>query len=358
MAFNLQGGYGAGAGADMLQQILRQKAQEFAQAEATRVADERTKQEAARIAQEGERLKGDAQMRQLTLQSLNQDRAFKQDEATQKDAERQAAAAKASTLGTLRGAIAGSQNLAGTSDPTGAAATRGALRVAMASGGAEPKDIPQEAKPETTPVMRVNPRTGMLENIGSAPTGAHFVTEPPPPTAPAGAAPQVFYDTKNQPHALRYENGGYSEVPLPPGITGKAPPSAAALMKEDERKNALAGLDQLDTAISAAEPFIGPGQGRVSTIEQMVGNPDPSLAALGTKMLMAKMTIDKSIGGARAAASPKLLERWDNLFSTKMTPEALRATVAAMREMTNAGQTGPPAADDPYAAYLARKKKK
>jgi hypothetical protein len=28
--------------------------------------------------------------------------------------------------------------------------------------------------------MRVNPRTGQLEQIGSAPAGSHFVTEPPP----------------------------------------------------------------------------------------------------------------------------------------------------------------------------------
>lgn len=46
MGFNLQGGFGAGAGADMLQQILRQKALEFAQAEQIRVAEARTREDA------------------------------------------------------------------------------------------------------------------------------------------------------------------------------------------------------------------------------------------------------------------------------------------------------------------------
>lgn len=44
MAFNLSGGYGAGAGADMLQQILKQKALEFAQAEQIRMEAERLKE--------------------------------------------------------------------------------------------------------------------------------------------------------------------------------------------------------------------------------------------------------------------------------------------------------------------------
>lgn len=46
MAFNLQGGYGAGGGADMLQQILKQKAMEFAQAEQIRLAEQRLKEDA------------------------------------------------------------------------------------------------------------------------------------------------------------------------------------------------------------------------------------------------------------------------------------------------------------------------
>lgn len=44
--FNLSGGYGAGAGADILQQILKQKALEFAQAEQIRMEAERLKESA------------------------------------------------------------------------------------------------------------------------------------------------------------------------------------------------------------------------------------------------------------------------------------------------------------------------
>lgn len=35
-------------------------------------------------------------------------------------------------------------------------------------------------RPQNQPVMRVNPRTGKVEQIGDAPAGAHFATEPPP----------------------------------------------------------------------------------------------------------------------------------------------------------------------------------
>jgi hypothetical protein len=44
--FNVSGGYGAGGGADMLQQILKQKALEFAQAQQIRMAEQRLKEEA------------------------------------------------------------------------------------------------------------------------------------------------------------------------------------------------------------------------------------------------------------------------------------------------------------------------
>jgi hypothetical protein len=40
---------------------------------------------------------------------------------------------------------------------------------------------------DTVPVMRVNPRTGTVEQIGTAPKGSHFATEPPP-KADNGAA--------------------------------------------------------------------------------------------------------------------------------------------------------------------------
>jgi hypothetical protein len=117
-----------------------------------------------------------------------------------------------------------------------------------------------------------------------------------------------------------------------------AAPSGQAATKAADRQHAIASLDQLDKAIEAAKDLIGPGAGRISSIEQTIGNPDPKIATLGTKLLLAKMQVDAGIGGARAAASPQLLARWDNLLTQKLTPEALHASVQAMRDILQAGQ--------------------
>ncbi len=116
------------------------------------------------------------------------------------------------------------------------------------------------------------------------------------------------------------------------GQLGPAPTSAERT-KEADLSRAHDGLDQLDAAITSAKDLIGPGEGRISSLEQSIGNPDPRISALGTKLLMAKMRADASIGGTRAAASPQLLARWDNLLAQKLTPENLHSTVQAMREM-------------------------
>lgn len=121
----------------------------------------------------------------------------------------------------------------------------------------------------------------------------------------------------------------------------KPPPGAAQeAQREASKKEALGSLDQLDQAITAAQSVIGPGAGRVSRIEQLVGNPDPRVSALGTKLLLTKMQVDHAASGTvRAGASPQLLSRWDNLLSQNLNPENLHASVQAMREILggNAG---------------------
>ena len=78
-------------------------------------------------------------------QTTRQDRA---DATAKQDATAQQTKDTARNQGFLRAAIQGSQNVAGSGDPTGAAATRGALRVALQAGGAKPNEIPQEPVPE------------------------------------------------------------------------------------------------------------------------------------------------------------------------------------------------------------------
>lgn len=123
-----------------------------------------------------------------------------------------------------------------------------------------------------------------------------------------------------------------------PAMTKAGPGAAQAAAQEASKHEALGSLDQLDQAIESARDLIGPGAGRVSSIQQMIGSQDPRINALGTKMLMTKMQVDHAAAGSvRAGASPQILSRWDNILGNKVTPEALKASVQAMREILGGG---------------------
>ncbi len=128
-----------------------------------------------------------------------------------------------------------------------------------------------------------------------------------------------------------------------------APAGAAqAASSAAETQKTLGALDQVDQALTAAKDLVGPGAGRVSTVEQMIGSQDPRINALGAKTLMAKLLVDKALtGSARAGASPTLLARWDTLLTQQQTPENMRATVQAMREILKGSEAGPAAATSP-----------
>lgn len=126
-----------------------------------------------------------------------------------------------------------------------------------------------------------------------------------------------------------------------PKATKAAPGAGQASQHEQAKKDALGSLDQLDQAIDAAAPFVGPGAGRVSKLEQLVGNPNPAISALGTKLLLTKMQVDHAAAGTvRAGASPQILSRWDNLLSQHLDPQNLKASVQAMREILGGGASG------------------
>ncbi len=120
----------------------------------------------------------------------------------------------------------------------------------------------------------------------------------------------------------------------------KAPPGAAQdAEKEKSKTTARTTLDRLDQDIdtAASKGLIGPMAGRVSDFEQMVGNNDPAISTLATRMVAAKMLVDAGIGGMRGAASPGLMARWDKLMGMQATPENLHAVAQVMREMVGGG---------------------
>lgn len=197
-------------------------------------------------------------------------------------------------------------------------------------------------------LLKPTPTHDIEGEIRETPTGfvrivkgvAVPVTDASGKATPAYHPPQqpIVIQTSNGPELVN--RGAGTATAIKEAGTGQAvqaPVAASVKLEESHKKNALNSLGQLDQAIEDAKDLIGPGAGRVSSLEQMVGNADPRIAALGTKMLLAKMQVDAGIGGARAAASPQLLARWDNLLANKVTPEGLKAAVQAMREIIGAG---------------------
>jgi hypothetical protein len=195
-----------------------------------------------------------------------------------------------------------------------------------------------DAKDTTQNVYRINPKTGAIEPMGSVEKGSHFATEPPPPTPHYSA--QDRYDETGTPHSgiLNTLTGQWTPTPGQ-GSVHAAPGAAKAQEAAAKKKDAIDTLNQLDQAIDAARPYVGPGAGRVTSVEQLVGNADPKAQALGVKMLLGKMKIDAALGGMRAAASPQILARWDNLLANNITPEGLHAATQAMREIMGGGGT-------------------
>lgn len=204
-------------------------------------------------------------------------------------------------------------------DPKTPAALRGFLRVRAT--------LP---KGENIPYQLITEPNGPPDPTKTHETNRLFDVAHPMPTQAPNPQPQMFTGPDGKQHAMQFVGGQAKEIPLPEGF-GKT--NAASQVKAEDRQRALTSLDQLDQSIEQAKNLIGPGEGRISSIEQTIGNPDPKIATLGAKLLMAKMQVDAGIGGARAAASPQLLARWDSLLAQKLTPEALHAAVQAMRDI-------------------------
>jgi hypothetical protein len=133
---------GSAAGANMLQEILRQK---FAQA----LAFEQQKRMAAAQQQQAAFQDESLGLQRRAAERADESARVLNDQRNAAMTRQQSEDATAANHGKLRGLIQASQNMAGTDDPTGAVGTRNALRVALAHSGAKDTDIPQEpvAKP-------------------------------------------------------------------------------------------------------------------------------------------------------------------------------------------------------------------
>lgn len=129
--------------------------------------------------------------------------------------------------------------------------------------------------------------------------------------------------------------GAYEPVKgvAPSGAHKAAPGAAQEAAWTSKRTDAVNKLSIVDKSIDAARDLIGPGQGRVATFEQMLGNPDPRISDLKTKLLSIKDQVAGALTMSNRQPSPVVLKRFDELLGTQLTPESLHAATNALREM-------------------------
>lgn len=162
--------------------------------------------------------------------------------------------------------------------------------------------------------------------------------------------------TTHQPVAgvLNTQTGEWK--PIPGGGSFHAPPGAAAATKESaETAKARNVIKQVNDSLDTVKNLVGPAAGRGETVEQWLGTADPKIQAFGTKLLLAKMIIDKAVtGSARSGASAPLLARWDNFLGNKVSYEGMKSALQAADEIIGGGSTTP-AGTKPSAADLIKK---
>lgn len=253
--------FGAGAGADMLQDVLRRKLQEQAILGQQRLAEQRMAQEDA--------------YRQASLASMQGARddaaaqhKFIQEQALAKQAEQESAQATAKNQAQLRAAIAGSQNVAGTDDPNGSPGTRNALRVALTASGAKPNEIPQESvapKPKLYAVTVPGPN-GPMHKLVSEDQMQQGVQGYKAPTAPAQTHARFNIvqgaDANGKPAMIRtnVDTGEIEVLPVPAG---------ANFVKRDQPATA----DQTNLAIYSSR--IAQAEPTIKSLESAVARMNP-----------------------------------------------------------------------------------
>lgn len=175
--------------------------------------------------------------------------------------------------------------------------------------------------------------------------GKDIASVPPNPAAPEKAPtpsyqlqPELDGQGKQTGRFLGYNTHTNSWEPVKgdaPNATKAAPGAAQLAVKDENKKHAQTVLTSLDGDINEAEQknALGPISGRISDIEQNLGNADPIVSRLATRMTAAKMLVDAGIGGMRAAASPGLMARWDKVLAAPLNAANLREAVQVMREM-------------------------
>jgi hypothetical protein len=243
MGMNLGGGYAAGAGADALKDLLKER---WLQGQA--------------------RIRNDQDQQHINLIASGQDLEQGRYNTSRDDAKEAvrikgaaAATAKAERDTQIAGLLA---------DPNTSPQMKLALQYQNVTGDNAPSGIfDKPEKPSTQPVMRVNPRTGKMESLGDAPTGAHFVNEPAPPTPPQNKfnlIPGTDANGKPMMYRVNQQTGESSAVNLGEGVTaGRVTDAQTTLGLYAKRvEQAEPTLTGLTKAITSMNPLMFEAQMR------------------------------------------------------------------------------------------------
>lgn len=379
---DLGGAFGAGGAVDGLQQLLAQR-----QAERVFQAEQAFKQQ--QLALEQQRLANETETKRATLAAMQEDRQAQAD---------QRRGAAANTLGDQlpggtflpktdpavgiletggRGSLLQHQDptmastqFSGFTTPHGSGPSLGVLNTSAAAAKPEgylklPSAKQQEdaaklapqpaAAQETEPVMRVNPRTGKLEQIGTAQKGAHFVTEPPPPAAKDAPRKRVEYvDPASGQTVVEYltdaELKGRQFAPRQNATT-------------ENRITVAKTVDAIATNLISKlndptyQKVLGPALGRAGSVSNFIGNPPPEFSELAGE-IQSYAAANMGLHGFRSASGA---EKIKELLDQHHTPQSLIAAITGLNHfaqtyVANASPGGGPAAGVPTPPAAAPKR--
>lgn len=368
MGFNIQSGYGAGGGSEMLQQILAQKAREFAQAK-------QLEQEQQRIAIEKQRADSEDAIRRLA----EQDRRTAQG-ATQHTAAVTGAGKLAGTLkigqeldpsavsalsagdmgGTVKGPTLSSrnigQNLTSTPNPG-----RGPSYLGT-SGQQEDKAQGDELDRQITMAPPAKRSLLLMAKVLDPEKRAGAITEvmregaKVPPKSPAL---QEYEDAKSQGYTGSFqqyqtedanrkktapamitihtvdENGNNvtKVVPKTAGSTFAAPVNATTANRVASAETVNRLSDDMITRLSdpALAKTLGPAMGRYNTLQDFIGDPPPEFAELAGEIESFALA-NMGVHGMRSAQGAQKITE---MLNGKQTPASLAAKIRGLSKFSN-----------------------
>lgn len=141
--------------------------------------------------------------------------------------------------------------------------------------------------------------------------------------------PQLYYGRDGKPHALAFNKGKTTEIPLPEGMAGKTNPLSSSVRDQaNKAAKVMSHIDQLKEMATQldAKGLIGPIgsrwtdflQGKIGSTE-LAADPETQQLISRFRAGMGLMSGGMAMvhGGLRGGASPTLVKRFDEYFNAK-----------------------------------------